>query len=181
METELVVHPEKGGVDFLLGDPPGGADIFAAVMAVTDPEGLAVPDLLPVQCPALTAEYRALQRGTPALPGTLLFAPSALQLLDGLEGNTVDDGRVGGLRVILLPLPVVFHLLGGEGVGGIGFLPEGVPDVPFVLYCQAGTKRKSRKIVECRFTIKIFTEDNEKLHSIFKGAFKLFNQVVEYI
>lgn len=88
---------------------------------------------------------------------------------------------MGTLGVVLIGVPLIEFPLIGKGICGIGFLAEGVPNVFFILYCQAGTKRKSRKIVECRFTIKIFTEDNEKLHSIFKGAFKLFNQVVEYI
>lgn len=132
MEPELVVYPEEGGVDLLLGDPPGGADILAAVVAVAHPKHLVATDSLPVQGPALAAEYHALHWGVPSWPVTLMFVPFTLQFLDGLEGVSVDDGRVGGLRVMLLPLPVVFYLTGGEGVGGVGFLPEGVPDVPLV-------------------------------------------------
>lgn len=132
MEAELVVHPEEGGADLLLGDPPGGAGFFAAVVAVAHPKHLAAADSLPVQRPALAAEYHALHWGVPSWPVTLVFVPFTLQFLDGLEGAPVDDGRMGGLGIVLLPLPVVFHLLGGEGVGGVGFLPEGVPDIPLV-------------------------------------------------
>ena len=76
-----------------------------------------------------------------------LFSP-VFQCLDSLKDVLLNDRLVGSLHIILGVLTVIFHLTGRKGIGGVCFLPEGVADVAFVLYCQAGTNKNLRKLSE---------------------------------
>lgn len=68
------------------------------------------------------------------------------QSLDSLKGITLYDGWMGMFCVILIGVPLIGPPLIGERACGIGFLAEGVPNVFFILYCQAGTKKKLKKL-----------------------------------
>lgn len=106
-------------------------------MGSTYPVCLAAADFSCIACTADAAGYSPLQRTVCGDAPAADLTPPAFQLLGGEEDFLFNDGRMGGLRIVLLTLSVVSDLTGRKGIRGIGLLPEGVANVPLVRPCQA--------------------------------------------
>ena len=132
MEPELVVHPQESGVEFLLGDSHGQAAILSAIMVSADPEGFSTANSPCINRPAHITEYFLLKRGFAVWLNSTCFKPFTSQLLSCEEGFPVNDGRVCTLSIVLLTLPVIPDLTGGQSFCGIGFLPERISNIPFI-------------------------------------------------
>ena len=57
---------------------------------------------------------------------------SAQQFRNRIKGFPVNDGRMALGYEILLLFPTVHHLLEWQGVGGILFLKQRIPHIPFI-------------------------------------------------
>ena len=75
-----------------------------------------------------------------------LAGPAGHLLPHLIEDLLRNDGRVIVLHIHHRALTLVFLHRLADAVGGVGLLQQGIANVFFILYCQAGTKKKLKKL-----------------------------------
>ena len=96
------------------------------------PVSLAAADLSRIACATDTAGYLPPERTVRLLVIDACLAAPFFQFLSRKEDFFFDDGRMGSLRIVLLAFPMIPDLPGWKGVRGVGLLPEGVTNIPFI-------------------------------------------------
>ena len=132
MESELVVHPHKGGVDLALRYPAYRAIRCLAVMLSAYPQGKPIFCLLPRKNGAAFPANDFLRQGIFYKRIGDALCSFFHQGLYSFKGFSFNDGRMGTLCVVLIGIPLVELALIGECICGKGFLAEGVTNVFFI-------------------------------------------------
>ena len=132
MQLQLVAEAQESCMDFPLGDLGDGTVVFAAVMIPAPPIGDPPVGFFSKHCTARAAVDLLSQRVIGSFSCGNFFCPKFQQLFGGIEYLSVDDGRMAGGTIILIPLPKIALFLMGKRIRGLLFLEERVPDVSLI-------------------------------------------------